>query len=225
MQSSSVQPPPSKDAFSPVHFKNQRTHFENFRNEPSGVPEPLLVSGKSVHDACCTAYQEIDLREHEGGHPRLGAVDLVPFHPVSESVTLDECGIFARGTSLRSSSLSVCKRVSTLCTQNGLQSNFNLTFRKKGFSLSLADFPVMWLIHSAIFAMGVSDVANQLSESVPGMSAFLFGAADLPLRRGLVERRKHLGWFSGKHGSEFDNIQQDIGARPSSRYGCTGGPH
>ena len=53
--------------------------------------------GHSVHDACCTAYKLIDLSRHEGGHPRLGAVDLIPIHPVSASVTLDECGRIARG--------------------------------------------------------------------------------------------------------------------------------
>ena len=50
-----------------------------------------------MHDACCAAFQGIDLRTHSGGHPRLGAVDLVPFHPVSEAVTLEECGTIARG--------------------------------------------------------------------------------------------------------------------------------
>jgi len=34
--------------------------------------------------------REVDLRTHEGEHPRLGAVDVVPFVPI-EGATMDEC--------------------------------------------------------------------------------------------------------------------------------------
>ena len=37
-----------------------------------------------------TALELIDMREHKGEHPRLGAVDVVPFIPVSET-SMDEC--------------------------------------------------------------------------------------------------------------------------------------
>ncbi|XP_064630726.1 glutamate formimidoyltransferase-like isoform X2 [Lineus longissimus] len=50
----------------------------------------------SVHDACVKAYSLIDLSRHDGGHPRLGAVDLVPLHPISADVTLEECGQVAK---------------------------------------------------------------------------------------------------------------------------------
>ena len=40
----------------------------------------------------------IDLNTHEGGHPRLGAVDLIPIHPMSPDVTLADCGTVAKGT-------------------------------------------------------------------------------------------------------------------------------
>jgi len=40
--------------------------------------------------ACKTAAQFIDMRRHKGEHPRLGAIDVVPFVPVS-NVTTDEC--------------------------------------------------------------------------------------------------------------------------------------
>jgi glutamate formiminotransferase len=36
------------------------------------------------------AVKAIDLRSHQGEHPRLGAVDVVPFIPI-EGVTMDEC--------------------------------------------------------------------------------------------------------------------------------------
>jgi glutamate formiminotransferase len=39
----------------------------------------------------------VDLREHRGEHPRLGAVDVVPFVPI-EGVTMAECVALARDT-------------------------------------------------------------------------------------------------------------------------------
>jgi glutamate formiminotransferase len=36
------------------------------------------------------ALEHIDLRQHRGEHPRVGAVDVVPFVPI-EGVTMDEC--------------------------------------------------------------------------------------------------------------------------------------
>jgi glutamate formiminotransferase len=41
------------------------------------------------------AVAEIDLRTHRGEHPRVGAVDVVPFVPI-EGVTMDECVALAR---------------------------------------------------------------------------------------------------------------------------------
>ena len=37
-----------------------------------------------------TAANEIDMRNHKGEHPRMGAIDVVPFVPV-KNVTMDEC--------------------------------------------------------------------------------------------------------------------------------------
>ena len=42
-----------------------------------------------------TAVAEIDLRSHQGEHPRLGAVDVVPFVPI-EDVTMAECVALAK---------------------------------------------------------------------------------------------------------------------------------
>lgn len=41
------------------------------------------------------AIARIDMRRHQGAHPRLGAVDVVPFVPLGET-TLDECAALAR---------------------------------------------------------------------------------------------------------------------------------
>ena len=41
------------------------------------------------------ALARIDMRVHEGQHPRLGAVDVIPFVPLGET-TMDECVELAR---------------------------------------------------------------------------------------------------------------------------------
>lgn len=41
------------------------------------------------------AYAELDMRTHQGEHPRLGAVDVVPFVPLS-GTTMEECVAIAR---------------------------------------------------------------------------------------------------------------------------------
>ncbi|XP_053482399.1 formiminotransferase N-terminal subdomain-containing protein isoform X2 [Ictalurus furcatus] len=48
------------------------------------------------------AFSLIDMTVHEGIHPCMGAVDLVPFYPLGEEVSLEDCGKEARavGTAL-----------------------------------------------------------------------------------------------------------------------------
>ena len=56
--------------------------------EPQAVAEAaLLGTGK--------AMMLIDLNEHKGAHPRVGATDVVPFIPI-EGVTLEDCVALAR---------------------------------------------------------------------------------------------------------------------------------
>ncbi|HEY1425011.1 MAG TPA: glutamate formimidoyltransferase [Candidatus Acidoferrum sp.] len=56
--------------------------------EPDAVGEAaILGAGKAV--------ELIDMTEHKGAHPRVGATDVVPFIPV-EGVTLDDCVALAR---------------------------------------------------------------------------------------------------------------------------------
>src|SRR3954467_15158301 len=42
-----------------------------------------------------TAIAAIDLRAHRGEHPRLGAVDVVPFVPI-DGITMEDCVVLAR---------------------------------------------------------------------------------------------------------------------------------
>ncbi len=59
-----------------------------FVGEPNDVVE-------AAFQAAATAYERIDMRTHTGEHPRLGAVDVVPFIPVS-GVSMDDCVACAR---------------------------------------------------------------------------------------------------------------------------------
>ena len=65
-----------------------------------------------------------------------------------------------------------------------------------------------------------SAVARGLTERVQGTSAFLFGWADAPLRRGLAQRRKEMGWF--KKMPDLQAIRPDVGPPPQRRFGLTG---
>uniref|UniRef100_UPI00358FA763 formiminotransferase N-terminal subdomain-containing protein isoform X3 n=1 Tax=Myxine glutinosa TaxID=7769 RepID=UPI00358FA763 len=53
---------------------------------------PLSKLGDPVVSACTEALNLIDLHQHTGVHPCLGAVDLVPVYPLAKDVGLDECG-------------------------------------------------------------------------------------------------------------------------------------
>jgi glutamate formiminotransferase/formiminotetrahydrofolate cyclodeaminase len=58
--------------------------------DPDAVAEAaILGAGK--------AMQLIDLNEHSGAHPRVGATDVIPFIPI-EGVTLEDCVALARRT-------------------------------------------------------------------------------------------------------------------------------
>lgn len=57
-----------------------------------GDPEAVL---EAAFQSAATAYRLIDMTKHEGEHPRMGAVDVVPFIPVT-GVTMEECVELAR---------------------------------------------------------------------------------------------------------------------------------
>ena len=58
----------------------------------AGDAESLKTAVLALFEAATAA---IDLRTHEGEHPRMGAVDVVPFVPI-EGVTMDDCVALAR---------------------------------------------------------------------------------------------------------------------------------
>ena len=52
-----------------------------------GAPEKIK---EAVLNASKVAIDLIDMSKHQGAHPRMGAVDVVPFTPVSD-ITMEEC--------------------------------------------------------------------------------------------------------------------------------------
>jgi glutamate formiminotransferase/formiminotetrahydrofolate cyclodeaminase len=57
-----------------------------------GAPEPVL---EAAFRLVKRGVELIDMTTHRGAHPRIGAVDVVPFVPVSET-SLDDCADLAR---------------------------------------------------------------------------------------------------------------------------------
>ena len=57
-----------------------------------GSPEAVRASALA---GAAAAVRLIDMREHHGSHPRMGAVDVIPFMPVRD-VTMEECVALAR---------------------------------------------------------------------------------------------------------------------------------
>ena len=53
----------------------------------AGEPEPVVAAAHALVDV---SLREIDMRSHKGEHPRLGAVDVVPFVPIS-GISMEEC--------------------------------------------------------------------------------------------------------------------------------------
>ena len=51
--------------------------------EPGPIQDALILAAKA-------AIEHIDMEEHQGAHPRVGAVDVVPFVPI-RNITLDKC--------------------------------------------------------------------------------------------------------------------------------------
>jgi len=52
-----------------------------------GEPEAAKLA---AYNACAKAAELIDMEQHQGEHPRVGATDVIPFIPVSD-ITMEEC--------------------------------------------------------------------------------------------------------------------------------------
>ena len=74
-----------KDGVKLLDYSSDKDHNRTvvtLVGDPKGLKEAIL-------DFMAEAIDLIDLREHSGQHPRMGAVDVVPFIPI-KNVTMDE---------------------------------------------------------------------------------------------------------------------------------------
>jgi glutamate formiminotransferase len=77
-----------------VHLLDRTSDASHNRTVFTLAGEPDAVAD-SLDRLVATAIDEIDMETHSGEHPRIGAVDVIPFVPLGET-TLDECVEMAR---------------------------------------------------------------------------------------------------------------------------------
>lgn len=89
------------DAIAEAAAATEGVALLNVQSDPShnrsvltfaGPPEPVADAAVAV---ARRAVALIDMNHHHGEHPRLGAVDVVPFVPISQ-ITMDDCVALAR---------------------------------------------------------------------------------------------------------------------------------
>lgn len=72
-----------------VTLLNIQSDASHNRTVVTFVGEPQRVK-QAAFNACAKATELIDMEQHHGEHPRIGATDVIPFIPVSD-VTIEEC--------------------------------------------------------------------------------------------------------------------------------------
>jgi glutamate formiminotransferase len=83
----------------PVHLLDVNSDVDHHRTVVTFFGEPDAVS-EAAFRGMQRAVQLIDLDQHEGVHPRIGATDVVPFIPLRE-ISLAECAALARSLGRR----------------------------------------------------------------------------------------------------------------------------
>ncbi|XP_037395186.1 formiminotransferase N-terminal subdomain-containing protein isoform X2 [Pygocentrus nattereri] len=94
--------------------------------------------------------------------------------------------------------------------------------RRKGTTVLniFSDYDYNRSVITIVASIELITLAAALIERVLGTSAFFFGWADVPIRRGLAQRRKEIGW--SRKVLNIAAIQPDIGPQPTRQYGLTG---
>ena len=82
-----------------VHILDQHSDLDHNRTVLTFIGDPAGVE-EAAYQGIAKAVELIDLNQHQGEHPRLGAADVVPFVPISD-VTMQECVEIARRLSKR----------------------------------------------------------------------------------------------------------------------------
>src|SRR5437016_4163372 len=63
----------------------------------AGEPDAVV---RATHTLIDHAFRDVDMNTHKGEHPRLGAVDVVPFVPLA-GMTMEDCVISPLGSAVR----------------------------------------------------------------------------------------------------------------------------
>ena len=82
-----------------VHVLDRHSDIDHNRTVLTFIGDPADVE-EAAYQGIAKAVELIDLNQHQGEHPRLGAADVVPFVPISD-VTMQECVEIARRLSKR----------------------------------------------------------------------------------------------------------------------------
>ena len=82
-----------------VHVLDRHSDLDHNRTVLTFIGDPAGVE-EAAYQGIAKAVELIDLNDHQGEHPRLGAADVVPFVPISD-VTMQECVEIARRLSKR----------------------------------------------------------------------------------------------------------------------------
>jgi glutamate formiminotransferase / 5-formyltetrahydrofolate cyclo-ligase len=77
-----------------VTFLDQSSDADHNRSVFTFVGSPAGLTA-AVRQLFSLAVKHIDLRAHRGGHPRMGAVDVVPFIPI-RGATMKDCAALSR---------------------------------------------------------------------------------------------------------------------------------
>jgi glutamate formiminotransferase len=77
-----------------VTLVNVQWDPDHNRLDTSLIGSPEAVRASALAGAA-KAVELIDMEQHSGGHPRMGAVDVIPFLPIRD-VTMDDCVEMAR---------------------------------------------------------------------------------------------------------------------------------
>lgn len=75
-----------KDGVKLLDYSSDKDHNRTvvtLIGNPEKVEEAILNMAERI-------YANIDMTKHQGGHPRMGALDVVPFVPISD-ITMEEC--------------------------------------------------------------------------------------------------------------------------------------
>ena len=87
------------DIVAALHVPGARVVYAEADPDHNRLDTTVLGDARSVRAsalaAATVAVESIDMRQHRGGHPRMGAVDVIPFMPV-RGVSIDDCVVLAR---------------------------------------------------------------------------------------------------------------------------------